>query len=96
MPWLTFRSIPIVSYYCSAFFVVSIMITLTFLIGSMVFYIYKKRQFNLMLGIPNLHQQQIEKSPLEKHLEELDLEQYVGRSENVQRPENKGKEVHQI
>lgn len=68
MPWLTFNSIPILSYYCSTFFSVSIVITTAFFIGSIVFYVYKRMQFNSIIEVPNL-QIQPEKSPLESQLE---------------------------
>ena len=69
MPWLTFKTIPIIPYYCSTFFFIAIAITAAFLIGAVAFYIYKKHQFNSMIKVPNLQQQQIEKSPLELQLE---------------------------
>lgn len=69
MSWLTFKTIPIIPYYCSTFFFIAIAITAAFLIGAVAFYIYKKHQFNSMIKVPNLQQQQIEKSPLELQLE---------------------------
>ena len=68
MPWLTFNSISISAYYASTFFSVAIPIATVILIAAIAFYIYKKRQFNSMIEVPNLQIQQ-EKPPLEQRLE---------------------------
>lgn len=69
VPWVSFRSFPIITpYYCSTVFFVAIGITAAFLIGAIAFYIYKRMQFNSIIKVPNLQIQQ-KKSPLESQLE---------------------------
>ena len=71
IPWISFTILAIITpYYCSTFFSVAIVISVTFLIGAIAFYIYKKHQFHSMGKLPNLYMQP-EKSPLEKQLDNL-------------------------